>query len=204
MQGIQGIQGPVGPQGPKGDKGDTGEQGIQGLQGPKGDTGATGPQGIQGETGAQGIQGEKGDKGDTGPANTLSIGTVEKGTDAEATITGTAPNQTLNLVLPKGDKGDKGDNGQAGAQGVGIASIAKTSTSGLVDTYTITYTDGSTDTFEVTNGATPDISGKEDKINKVTSISASSTDTQYPSAKCVYDIVGDIGDTLDAIQREVI
>lgn len=34
----------------------------------------------------------------------------------------------------------------------GIASIAKTSTSGNVDTYTITYTDGTTDTFTVTNG----------------------------------------------------
>ena len=32
----------------------------------------------------------------------------------------------------------------------------------------------------------------EDVTNKVTSISAASTDTQYPSAKCVYDIVGDI------------
>lgn len=37
-----------------------------------------------------------------------------------------------------------------------------------------------------------DISGKEDKSNKVTSLSSLSTDTQYPSAKCVYDIVGDI------------
>lgn len=34
-----------------------------------------------------------------------------------------------------------------------------------------------------------DISGKEDKSNKVTSISANSTDTQYPSAKCVYDYI---------------
>lgn len=31
-------------------------------------------------------------------------------------------------------------------------SISKTSTSGLVDTYTITYTNGDTDTFTVTNG----------------------------------------------------
>jgi hypothetical protein len=31
--------------------------------------------------------------------------------------------------------------------------------------------------------------GKEDKSNKVTSISASSTNTQYPSAKCVYDAI---------------
>ena len=35
----------------------------------------------------------------------------------------------------------------------GISSIAKTSTSGLVDTYTITYSDGTTSTFTVTNGA---------------------------------------------------
>lgn len=28
---------------------------------------------------------------------------------------------------------------------------------------------------------------KEDVSNKVTSLSSSSTDTQYPSAKCVYD-----------------
>lgn len=37
-----------------------------------------------------------------------------------------------------------------------------------------------------------DISGKENTSNKVTSLSASSTDTEYPSAKCVYDLVGDI------------
>ena len=35
----------------------------------------------------------------------------------------------------------------------GISSIAKTGTSGLVDTYTITYTDGTTSTFTVTNGS---------------------------------------------------
>ena len=165
-------------------------------------------------------------------------------------------------ILPKGDTGN------------GIDKIEKTDTSGLVDTYTIYYTNGTTKTYQVTNGAdgyTPvkgtdyftaeeiaeiensiinsitiptdlkdlnddsthrlvtdaekstwngkyakpsggipktdlasavqtslgkadtalqthqDISGKEDKSNKVTSISNSSTDTQYPSAKCVYD-----------------
>lgn len=41
----------------------------------------------------------------------------------------------------------------AGADGRGIESIAKTGTSGLVDTYTITYTDATTSTFNVTNGA---------------------------------------------------
>ena len=40
-----------------------------------------------------------------------------------------------------------------GADGNGITSITKTGTAGLVDTYTITYDDGNTTTFDVTNGA---------------------------------------------------
>ncbi len=47
-----------------------------------------------------------------GPANTLSIGTVTDGEQASASIIGDAPNQQLNLVLPKGEKGEKGDPGQ--------------------------------------------------------------------------------------------
>ena len=54
---------------------------------PRGNTGQQGPQGPQGQIGA------------TGPANSLSIGTVTAGPTAAATITGTAPNQTLNLTL---------------------------------------------------------------------------------------------------------
>ena len=49
-------------------------------------------------------------------------------------------------------RGNKGETGATGETGNGIASIRKTSTSGLVDTYTITYTDGTTTTFTVTNG----------------------------------------------------
>lgn len=36
-----------------------------------------------------------------------------------------------------------------------------------------------------------DVDAKEDKANKATSLSDESTDTQYPSAKCVYDALGD-------------
>ena len=50
-----------------------------------------------------------------------------------------------------------------------------------------------------TKAETTDLSGKEDVANKVTSISSSSTDTQYPSAKCMYDIVGDVELALDVI-----
>lgn len=42
--------------------------------------------------------------------------------------------------------------GTPGPAGVGIQKIEKTSTEGLVDTYTITYTDGSTTAYTVTNG----------------------------------------------------
>lgn len=53
-----------------------------------------------------------------------------------------------------------------GADGVGIASIGKTSTAGLVDTYTITLTDSSTHTFTVTNGAKGDTGDGIARIEK--------------------------------------
>lgn len=47
---------------------------------------------------------------------------------------------------------------------------------------------GTNDTQVATTAFVNDaISGKESTSNKVTSISSSSTDTQYPSAKCIYD-----------------
>lgn len=45
--------------------------------------------------------------------------------------------------------------GPKGEPGRGIESIDKTATVENVDTYTITYTDGDTSTFDVTNGITP-------------------------------------------------
>lgn len=62
--------------------------------------------------------------GPAGPANTLRVGTVTGGDSAAATITGTAPSQTLNLTLPRGEPGKdstvpgptgpKGDPGPTG------------------------------------------------------------------------------------------
>lgn len=54
------------------------------------------------------FKGDKGATGPAGPANSLSIGTVQSGATASATITGTSPNQTLSLTLPKGDTGAAG------------------------------------------------------------------------------------------------
>lgn len=44
---------------------------------------------------------------------------------------------------------------------------------------------------------------KEDNANKVTSLSSSSTDTQYPSAKCVYDTVDIVDDKVSVVYNPV-
>jgi hypothetical protein len=52
----------------------------------------------------------------------------------------------------EGPVGPQGEQGIQGEMGNGISSIEKTLSEGIVDTYTITYTDGTTTTFTVTNG----------------------------------------------------
>lgn len=92
----------------------------------------------------------------------VGISTIAyKETDAHGnyvyTITLTS-GSTYDITCPKGPQGATGAtgadgaDGQDGADGVGITSITKTGTAGLVDTYTITYTNGTTSTFTVTNG----------------------------------------------------
>lgn len=82
------------------------------------------------------------------------------------------------LIAEKGTKGDTGATGQTGATGNGISSVAKTGTSGNVDTYTITYTNSDTDIFEVTNA------------NVVNEISSGSGNTY--SCDVINELVGDI------------
>jgi hypothetical protein len=67
------------------------------------------------------VQGPVGPQGPAGPANTLTIGNVQTGnpgTAAGASITGTAPNQLLNLLLPQGPQGIQGPIGPQGIQGL--------------------------------------------------------------------------------------
>ena len=48
-----------------------------------------------------------------------------------------------------------------------------------------------------------DITNFEDSNNKVTSLNAQSTDTQYPSAKAVYDMIGNVESLLTAANNEL-
>ena len=60
-----------------------------------------------------------------------------------------------------------------------------------IDNNTI-IVDSSDNKVKVSNNITTKLENMEDITNKVTTLDSSSTDTQYPSAKCVYDLVGDV------------
>ena len=81
---------------------------------------------------ATGTVGPQGPTGPTGPANTLAIGTVVNGGSASATITGTAPSQILNLVLPQGPTGAAGPTGSTGATGANGQGVPAGGTTGQV------------------------------------------------------------------------
>ena len=110
------------------------------------------PINIKGDKGDKGDKGEKGDtgtKGADGQTPTISIGTVNTGaagTNASATITGTTPNLTLNLTIPKGDKGTNGVNGQTPKISIGTVttgaagSSASASISGTTPNLTLNLT----------------------------------------------------------------
>ena len=124
---------------------------TNGVDGEKGD------KGDKGDTGSQGDKGDQGDKGEDG-TDGVSIVSIEK-TSTEGnidtyTITYSDGNKTTFTVTngTDGAKGDKGDKGDKGEDGNSIVSIEKTNTEGNVDTYTITFSNGTTFDFYVTNG----------------------------------------------------
>lgn len=87
---------------------------LIGPPGPKGDKGDPGPKGDKGDDGA------KGAKGDPGVTPNIQIGTVstlDAGSKATASITGTTTNPKLNLGIPKGEKGDAGESASGGSGG---------------------------------------------------------------------------------------
>ena len=114
-QKIANIAGPRGADGVDGETPDIEWQGtalsVNGAVGPD----LRGPQGTPGDPGKDStVPGPPGERGAPGPAPAIKIGTVTSGTTPSATITGTSPDLTLGLVLPKGDRGDRGETGPPG------------------------------------------------------------------------------------------
>lgn len=154
----------------KGEKGDKGDKGDPGDKGEKGDTGATGPQGagltILGSVNSDEELQTQYPSGKQGQCVLVNGYLYVWDTTTSAWL-----NTNQKIVGPQG---------AAGKDGKGITSITKTSTSGLTDTYTITYSDSSTSTFNVVNGAKGDKGEKgETGSQGVAGVGISSSVVEY-------------------------
>lgn len=213
----------VGPlQGPQGETGTQGVQGPQGLQGIQGETGVQGETGIQGETG----------NGITEIAKTSTAGLIDTYTVTYTDLTTdtfevTNANTWLSGTVDPATEGSDNDfyintvsmdvfkkvtgtwELQVNIEGNGIDNIAKTGTVGLVDVYTITYTDTTTSTFDVTNArsvadisfdSTTDVSGLAGVAGAVDTYLVTYND----ATTSTYEIAnGSDGATIDHLTRTV-
>lgn len=82
----------------------------------------------------------------------MAILSTMSGSSEIITSSVTHNKETLDITLNVGSGSLQGSIAPRGKDGNGILKIEKTKTVGLVDTYTIFYTDGNTTTFNVTNG----------------------------------------------------
>lgn len=107
---------------------------------------------LKGQPGQDGVDGVDGRDGE---AATISVGTVTTGlpTDpASVTNVGTSSTAIFDFTIPKGDKGDTGERGETGVTGNGVSGVSLLSTVGLVDTYRMSFTNGTYFDYPVTNG----------------------------------------------------
>ena len=94
----------------------------------------------------------------------MELDVTTLGPDADATASGALVDgkYILSLGIPQGQKGDTGNQGIQGVTGVGISKVEQTGgnhAAGTMDTYTIYFTDGTTTTFQIYNGANGEGSG---------------------------------------------
>ena len=201
-------------------KGATGAAGANGKDGENGKTPYVGENGNwyigENDTGKP-SRGAKGEPGATPTFSIESVETGEPGTDADVTMTGDAPNHALKFVIPRGDKGAKGDTGSPGAKGDKGEPGAKGDKGDTGATPNLTI--GTVTTLDAGQNATASMGGTAESpvlnlgipkgakgepgegggVDIVTSVSSTSTDSEVPSAKCLYDLVGNIADRINAL-----
>lgn len=79
-----------------------------------------------------------------------------------------------------------GSTGPQGPQGNGISSITKTGTAGLIDTYTITYTDGTSTTFQVQNAEAQDVAVSNYELIGTETYTSSITERSFALNSNIY------------------
>ena len=124
-------------------------------------------------------QGIKGDKGEAFAVN--ATGTIAQRVNYDTQATGfsflatdeskiyfknsaTSGDWSIGALFGKGDKGDTGDDGRSI---ISIIRTAGTGASGSTDTYTITYSDTSTSTFNVYNGIDSDVTSVNGRVGLI-------------------------------------
>lgn len=175
---VQVFDGDKGDKGDKGEKGDTGSIGPQGPQGPQGIQGPMGPQGkaftISKTYSSVSEMNADFDNMQVGDY-VMIASSVELEDNSKLYVKGEEEwlfvsdfSGAMGIQGEQGIQGIQGIQGEQGIQGIqgetgnGIATIQKTSTSGLIDTYTITFTDGTMTTFSITNGK----DGKDGEVSQ--------------------------------------
>ena len=104
----------------------------------------------------------KGEKGDPGQAATVSVGTtttLNPGSSATVTNSGTTSAAVFNFGIPRGADGTDGTDGE---DGVSVTGVQLLSTSGRVKTYRMSFSNGTYFDYDVTDGA--DGSGAGDML----------------------------------------
>ena len=231
-KGDKGDQGPAGPKGdqglvgPKGDKGDKGDQGDQGPQGEKGLDGVVSFDLLTPEQQLflKGEKGDKGDKGDRGDSFTINA----VGLKASQGLYDNRPIDFSFLAIDEGKiyfklssaTGDwsigapfgKGDKGDAGNDGISVLNATFTSTtdasglpgkSGATDTYTISYTNGTENTFLVYNGLDSDVQTVAGRVGNIVLTESDITDLDKYTKSEIDTKVSEIDTQVLAVQNEI-
>lgn len=195
-------------------------KGPKGDQGAKGDTGAQGPTGPQGPAGPQGETGAKGETGPQGPAGSDASVTKDNVVAALGYTPADAPGALICTITGSGTDAspyacDKttaeidaaiqaGKTVQAKLEGFYYPLVARTGVQSCA--FAGAYKASSTvRTIIVTQNGTVMVRSinMENAANKTTALSASSTNTQYPGAKTVWDAIPHPEAKTDAMTQAV-
>ena len=189
--------------------GEDGEDGVDGINGTNGksayelavENGFKGSitewlASLVGEKGADGVNGENGKTAYQHAVDNGYKGTMQEwlaslvGKDG---VNGTNGKSAYEIAVANGYKGSETEwlkslVGKDGKDGNGIVSVEKTAENDNVDTYTITFDDGSTTTFDVTNG--------KDGVQGIQGIQGEKGETGVGIESVVIDYMGRVVITL--------